>query len=90
MTPRPLIATSLALILASTPVVAADGFWDRLEDRIDHRESIRDQAVDHGPRDVIEDRLDRLESRADRAGYDRPTRVDRWERRSLRRWWNTQ
>ncbi|MDJ0639466.1 MAG: hypothetical protein QNJ20_11570 [Paracoccaceae bacterium] len=57
---------------------------DRIEDRIDRRESRIDEAVDHGPRDVIEDRLDRIESRRDRRSIDGPSRFDRHERRS---WW---
>lgn len=40
--------------------------FDRWEDRIDRRENRRDEAVDHGPRDVLEDKLDRLEDRQDR------------------------
>ncbi len=63
------------------------GIRDRVEDRIDRRESIRDERVDLGPRDVIEDRLDRRESRRDRAGFDTPRPIDRWERISWRRIW---
>ncbi len=57
---------------------------DRLEDRIDRRESIRDERFDRGPLDVIEDRIDRRESHRDR--LDKPTSrvVNRWERRSIR------
>ena len=39
---------------------------DRIEDRHDRRESIRDEAVDNGLLDVIEDHIDRAESRKDR------------------------
>lgn len=46
---------------------------DRFEDRIDRRENRRDEAYDHGPRDVLEDKLDRLEDRQDR----RESRRDR-------------
>jgi len=62
---------------------------DRVEDRIDRRESIRDERVDHGPRDVFEDRIDRWESVADRNGIEATPRIDRHERRSWwRRWAN--
>ncbi|MEL6799037.1 MAG: hypothetical protein AAFO80_04095, partial [Pseudomonadota bacterium] len=58
-----------------------------IEDRIDRRESIRDERVDRGPIDVIEDRLDRRESIRDRAGLDAPRPIDRAERRKIRWWW---
>jgi len=57
---------------------------DRLEDRIDRRESIRDERFDRGPLDVIEDKIDRRESRRDRLGKPTSRVVDRWERRSVR------
>ncbi len=61
---------------------------DRVEDRIDRRESRRDERVDIGPRDVIEDRVDRVESVLDRNGIENTPRIDRWERRSWWRRWN--
>jgi hypothetical protein len=80
-----------ALAITATPTLAdaanRGGIRDRIEDRIDRRESIRDERVDLGPRDVIEDRLDRRESRRDRAGLDAPRPIDRWERISWRRFW---
>ncbi len=62
-------------------------YLDRLEDRIDRRESIRDERVDHGRRDVIEDRVDRWESRRDRAGKPTPRFINAWERRSWKKRW---
>lgn len=85
-----IILTTLAISmgLAITPAMAADGNRiDRIEDRIDRRESIRDERVDYGPLDVIEDRLDRRESIRDRAGFDAPRPIDRHERRKITRWW---
>ncbi|MEO0398311.1 MAG: hypothetical protein AAF224_02685 [Pseudomonadota bacterium] len=38
---------------------------DLVEDRLDRRESRRDERVDRGPRDRAEDRRDRRESRRD-------------------------
>lgn len=64
--------------------------WDRLEDRIDRRESILDERVDHGRRDVIEDRFDRIESRRDRAGKRSPRFISKWERKSWKRRWGSQ
>ncbi|MEO0550100.1 MAG: hypothetical protein AAFZ91_09275 [Pseudomonadota bacterium] len=39
---------------------------DRLEDRIDRREDVRDRRVNLGPVDRLEDRLDTRENRRDR------------------------
>lgn len=44
----------------------AENRFDRFEDRVDRRESIRDEAIDYGRLDVIEDRFDRAESVLDR------------------------
>lgn len=41
--------------------------WDRVEDRLDRRESRADQRYDRSRRDVQEDRRDRRESRRDEA-----------------------
>ena len=51
----------------------AEDRLDRFENKVDRRESRRDEAYDHGRRDVIEDRLDRAENVADR----REDRIDR-------------
>ncbi|MCI5043759.1 MAG: hypothetical protein MRY72_03595 [Aquisalinus sp.] len=72
---------SIAMVTAtlaacSTPANAAgraQGQWaldasrcpDLIEDRLDRRESRRDEAFDRNRRDVIEDRIDRRESRRD-------------------------
>ena len=83
------MVTTIVLPLSAVSA-SADGHinLDRIEDRIDRRESRRDERVDLGPRDVIEDRIDRAESVLDRAGIERTPVVDRHERRSwLRRWW---
>lgn len=61
--------------------------WDRIEDRIDRRESILDERVDNGRRDVVEDRIDRVESRRDRADKSGSRLVNAHERRSWRRYW---
>lgn len=83
--------TTLTLIVAVTagPALAQNGggILDRIEDRIDRRESLRDEAVTLGPRDRLEDIIDRRESRRDRAGLDSPRFINRWERRSWRRIW---
>ncbi|MBT8456188.1 MAG: hypothetical protein KJO15_08815 [Alphaproteobacteria bacterium] len=84
-------AIALGLGVSLAPAFAADGkIIDRIEDRIDRRESIRDEAYNRGPLDVIEDRLDRRESIRDRAGIETTGPVDRWERRKIRRWWQNQ
>ncbi len=86
---RPLILLALATTVA-LPLTAVSAFadnrvdLDRVEDRIDRRESRRDERVDLGRRDVVEDRIDRVESVLDRNGIERTPRIDRWERRS---WW---
>lgn len=51
----------------------AEDRFDRFENKVDRRESRRDEAYDFGRRDVREDRLDRAESKADR----REDRIDR-------------
>lgn len=63
-----LTTAAISLGLAVLAGQAGAGPLDRLEDRIDRRENLRDERVDHGRRDVIEDRLDRLEDRLDRRG----------------------
>ena len=83
-----IILTTSAIALGASLLFgqSADaGPLDRIEDRLDRWESRIDERHDFGRRDVIEDRLDRLESRADRAGFERPGRIDRIERRSIRR-----
>ena len=83
-----LTVLAIALGFAVAPVSATPGDRiDRVEDRIDRRESIRDERVDRGRWDVIEDRLDRRESARDRAGLDAPRPIDRAERRKIRWWW---
>ena len=84
-----LIAASItAATLVNDPAQAGPRqVWDRVEDRIDRRESIRDERVDLGRRDVIEDRFDRIESRRDRAGKPSPRFINAWERRSWRKRW---
>ena len=83
-----LTASVIALGFSVTPSNAADGnIIDRIEDRIDRRESYIDRQTDLGRRDRIEDRLDWLEDRADRAGFDRQRPIDRWERRSWHILW---
>ena len=83
------LTTTIAIPVTAKPA-AADSHvnLDRVEDRIDRRESRRDERVDLGPRDVIEDRVDRLESVLDRNGIEYTPRIDRWERRSWWRRWN--
>ncbi|MEL6682586.1 MAG: hypothetical protein AAFQ09_08060 [Pseudomonadota bacterium] len=88
---RTMIVLMLAGTLAAPATIAtADSHitLDRAEDRIDRRESRRDERVDLGPRDVIEDRIDRAESVLDRNGIENTPRVDRHERRSWWRRWN--
>ena len=62
------------------------GVLDRIEDRLDRRESYLDRQVDNGRRDRIEDRIDAVESRLDRRGIEHTPRIDRHERRKIRRW----
>ncbi len=61
-----LVVMVLAVATTSASTVFAAPHLDRIEDRVDRRESRRDEAVDHGPLDVIEDVLDRREDRRDR------------------------
>ncbi len=80
---------ALALI-ASAPAEAGNGgkkhhAWDRIEDRIDRRESRLDRQVTHGPRDRFEDRVDRWEDRRDRLNKPTPRFVKRAERRSWKK-----
>ena len=81
---------SLAIValigLTATPALANHGWWraDRLEDRLDHRESVIDRRVDHGLADVLEDRLDAIESRLDRRNLAVLPHFDRHERRTIR------
>lgn len=79
--------TAVGLGFAVLASDASAGPLDRLEDRIDRRESVIDRQVDNGRLDVIEDRLDTAESIADRRGIERTPRIDRVERRSWRRIW---
>ena len=57
---------ALSLLVALTPVLACAQSLDRVEDRLDRREDIRDRAVNRGPLDRIEDRIDSAENRLDR------------------------
>ena len=85
-----ILATAGLMTIGLTDMAQANqhsGEFDRLEDRIDRRESIRDERVDHGRRDVIEDRVDRWESRRDRAGKPTPRFINAWERRSWKKRW---
>lgn len=61
-----------------------DRMADRVEDRIDRRESHIDRQTDNGRLDRLEDRWDFRESRLDRRGIEHTPRIDRAERRS---WW---
>ncbi len=79
-----ILMTTTAIVLGLSLTAADAGPLDRLEDRIDRRESIIDRQTDNGPLDRLEDRVDRVESIADRRGIDRTPRIDRHERRS---WW---
>ncbi len=91
--PIPLLMTGLLALSVSAPVFAgpADHFrhWskDRIEDRLDRLENRLDARRDRGRRDRLEDRIDRWEDRRDRAGLPVPPRLNRWERRSWRRFW---
>ncbi|MEM9939700.1 MAG: hypothetical protein AAF768_12690 [Pseudomonadota bacterium] len=57
-------------VVRHTHVVPARAYTlkqlDRLEDRIDRREDVRDRRVNLGPVDRLEDRLDTRENRRDR------------------------
>lgn len=81
---------AICLGLVVTAQDAEAGPLDRLEDRIDRRESIIDRQTNSGPLDRIEDRVDRLESIADRRGIERTHRIDRIERRSWWRLWGAE
>ncbi len=79
-------------MMVGVPAQAADypnkhRAWDRIEDRIDRRESRLDRRVTHGPRDRFEDRVDRWEDRRDRMNKPVPKKVRQWERRSWKRRW---
>ena len=83
------LAAIVAMPALAAPAMAEDHpNLDRLEDRIDRRESRRDERVDLGPRDVIEDQVDRMESVLDRNGVEFTPRIDRHERRSWWRLWH--
>ncbi|MEO1137850.1 MAG: hypothetical protein AAFW87_00200 [Pseudomonadota bacterium] len=89
---KPTLTLSVAALIAVGAAQSghADTYnsrLDRLENRVDRRESIRDERVDLGRHDVIEDRIDRRESVRDRAGKPTPRVVNRWERRSWRAHW---
>lgn len=63
--------TLIAIVAATAPSSAAVVFAparcpDLVEDRLDRRESRRDERIDWSRRDVREDRADRRESRRDR------------------------
>lgn len=83
------LIAALSLGLTSAPVQAGHKHkaYDRIEDRIDRRESYLDRQVDNGRRDRIEDRIDRREDYRDRQGKHSPRFVNRWERRSWKRQW---
>jgi len=81
----------LALALLAAPAFAdaphgidRGGVLDRVQDRIDRRESYVDRQTDNGVLDRVEDRNDRREDIADRRGFAGNRQVDRHERRS---WW---
>lgn len=88
-----LLITAIAMtgsVLSEPAQAGPRQTWDRVEDRIDRRESIRDERVDLGPRDVIEDRIDRIESRRDRLNKPTSPRISAWERRSWKKRWGRQ
>ena len=82
-------AAALAAGFLAEPAAAGPKHkvWDRIEDRIDRRESYLDRQVDYGRRDRIEDRIDRWEDRRDRQGKPTPRFVRKWERKSWKRRW---
>ena len=86
---KAVIGLTVALGFASlaAPVMADVAWWrfDRIENRIDRRESIYDQRTDYTRGDVIEDWWDIRESRIDRRDGPLLPRFDRHEWRSLRR-----
>ena len=71
----PLTLAVLSLTVSLTAPAFAHGPkaipFDRIEDRIDRREDIRDRRVTRGPVDRIEDRFDRVENRIDRRDHRR-------------------
>ena len=83
-----ILVTTVVSLAATVPATAAEltprEKFDRLEDRIDRRESYIDRQTDNGWRDRLEDVVDRREDFRDRRGFDGPSRIDRHERRS---WW---
>jgi hypothetical protein len=83
---KPAFAIVALIGLTASPALADHPWWriDRVEDRLDRRESVIDRRVDHGVWDVVEDRLDAIESRADRRNVAVLPRIDRHERRSIR------
>lgn len=76
-----IVLTSVAIGLGILATDIQAGPADRLEDRIDRRESVIDRQTDNGRLDRIEDRIDAVESAADRRGIERWRRIDRHERR---------
>ena len=78
------LAAFAALIAA--PAFANPLWWsaDRVEDRLDRRESVIDRRVDRGPLDMAEDRLDAIESRLDRRDIVLVPRPHWHERRTIR------
>lgn len=85
---KSVLVIAAVLGILALPAAAADFTprekLDRLEDRIDRRESFIDRQTDNGWRDRVEDVIDRREDYFDRRGYAGSRRVDRHERRS---WW---
>ena len=76
--------TAITVTTVAGAAHAGSGVGDRIEDRRDLRESVIDEAYDHGPLDVIEDHLDRAEGRRDRRD-NKARALDRAEdRRDLR------
>ena len=87
-----LMSVTLIAVLAATsiPATAEAGprhYLDRLEDRIDRRESYIDRQTNNGRWDRIEDVIDRREDFLDRRGFERHPIINRHERRSWRRLW---
>ena len=79
-------ALAAFIALTAGPALADHVWWraDRVEDRLDHRESVIDRRVDHGLADVIEDRIDAIEGRLDRRNIAVLPHFDRHERRTIR------
>jgi 3-hydroxyacyl-CoA dehydrogenase len=74
-----------AVVMLAAPVMAKDGRWDNLEDRIDQAENAIDESVDRGWRDMAEDKVDAREDQADANGIEKYNAIDRHERRTWRR-----